>query len=100
MSSDARARVNTNNLENYNYSMPLLLFLFSFVVTIKSLSKTFDIKIPFGKAFTDCGNSYGHLGCSSGSINAPVNILPVRGGRRADPGEFDILKYLESKSPP
>jgi len=22
------------------------------------------------------------------------------GGRRADPGEFDILKYLESKSPP
>ena len=31
---------------------------------------------------------------------APVNILPVRGGRRADPGEFDILKYLESKSPP
>jgi len=33
-------------------------------------------------------------------VNAPVNILPVRGGRRADPGEFDILKYLESKSPP
>jgi len=35
------------------------------------------------------------------NLNAPVNILPVRGGgRRADPGEFDILKYLESKSPP
>ena len=34
-------------------------------------------------------------------LYAPVNILPVRGGgRRADPGEFDILKYLESKSPP
>ena len=44
-------------------------FLLRFVVTIKSLSKTFDIKILFGKAFTDCGNSYGHLGCSSGSIN-------------------------------
>jgi len=27
-------------------------------------------------------------------------FCPPGGGRRADPGEFDILKYLESKSPP
>ena len=59
-SINALGRVNTINLEKKIHNATFA-FLFTLVVTIKSLSKTLNIKILFGKAFTNVGNSYGYL---------------------------------------